>query len=311
MKIENLKLRSAIFSSIHKYFRSHSFVEVSPPIITSMSCEIACVGGTDLISVDFYGNPVFLSQSGQLYLEALALELEKVYTISPTFRAESTMLVSHLSEFWMCEAEIVGLDFLELMKVTEDLIICIIKDILSYNESANLLNVALSQSLEAILNIGVKKITYLDALRLLKDEGYILEWGRDISPHTEKIITRYFSNAPVIIYLFPVENSSFYKAISLEDSSVTQSFDFIAPFGYREIIGASMRETNPERLIKSLLDAGQDIMDFGWYLEMIKKNQSVHGGFGLGIERLLTWICQLETITEAIPFPRTKHIIYP
>lgn len=311
MRKEVLIIRNTIYEAIDDFFRKKEFCEVSPPILTPFSCEVACVGGSDLISVDYYGKKAFLTQSGQLYLEALALQLKQVYCIAPAFRAESTLLTTHLSEFWMCEAEVLNSTFDELVETVKALLLSVIQAVLQKNSfELQILGVNID-SLKRILCKSIQIVTYTKAIEILKNNSVLIDWGDDIEPAHEVILSKYFDDVPIIITRYPRKLSSFYKKVCLDNPELTLSFDVIAPNGYREIVGGSLRETNVEVLVNALQSAKANLAQYEWYLDLISQNPHEHGGFGLGIERLVSWICNLDTIQDAIPFPRTEDNICP
>ena len=311
MQTNVLKVRNTIYKVIDTYFRKNAFYEVSPPILTSFSCETACVGGSDLISVAYYDKKAFLSQSAQLYLEALAIELERVYCINPAFRAESTLLTTHLTEFWMCEAEIMNITFTELIKNISDLLVSIVRAVLEENShELEALNICMVP-FEKIITEPLPQITYSDALDILRANHVSIEWGEDIQPSHELILCKYFNELPLIITLYPKILSSFYMKECPNNSELTLSFDIVAPGGYREIVGGSMRENNITKLYEFMQSVGIDISSYRWYIDIISSNSTRHGGYGLGIERLVSWLCNLSTIQDAIPFPRTEKKLWP
>ncbi len=310
MNKEVFKIRSTIYEAIDKFLKAENFYEIAPPIITSFSCEVACVGGSDLISVNYYDKKAYLSQSGQLYLEALAMQLGQVYCISPAFRAESTSLAEHLSEFWMCEAEMIDITFERLLGNINDLLIAVINLILETNSSDLKFLGTDMKKLERTLRRPFTQVTYSDAIEILKQEHLSVKWGDDIQSSHEMILSKYFDNIPIIITRYPKALSSFYKQTCLEDQAVTLSFDVIAPEGHGEIASGSMRENDVRKLRESLLPK-VEISPYEWYFDLISENQKEHGGYGIGIERLLSWLCNLSTIQDAIPFPRTKELLCP
>lgn len=311
METEVLKIRNTVYEAIDSFFRSHGFYEIAPPILTSFSCESACVGGSDLISVNYYGRTAYLSQSGQLYLEALAVQLGQVYSMAPAFRAEPTMLATHLSEFWMCEAEMMDISFLDLIQVINDLLISIIKRVIEQNDhELKTLDVDITW-LEQITTKSIPKVTYSEALDILKQKHTPVVWGSDLSSSDERILSYHFNNSPIMITEYPQKLSSFYKQACPENPECTFSVDVIAPGGYGELVGGSMREYDVEKLRKSLCASNTSFAPFEWYLDIISSNPQRHGGFGLGIERLISWLCRLSTIQEAIPFPRTEELLCP
>ena len=304
------RIRSTMYDAIDKYFKSIGFCEVAPPILTPISCEVACVGGSDLISVDYYGKELYLSQSGQLYLELIALQLQKVYCISPTFRAESTVLATHLSEFWMCEAEIIEVNYEQLIQIAENLLKIVISSLLHEHER-EIKELGTDIEILKKVNNGIPKLSYSEAINILQKKGINIFWGEDLKREHEKVLSSYMGNNPFFILYYPKAVSSFYKKECRDNPDTVLSFDVIAPFGVGELIGGSMRECDRNRLEKSLHLGGIDCNLYEWYLEKITKKQIEHGGFGLGIERVLLWICNLENISETIPFPRTKDNFWP
>lgn len=311
MKLETLKIRNSVSEAIDIFYKTNGFYEVAPPILTSFSCEVACIGGSDLISVNYYGKKMFLSQSSQLYLEALALQLGRAYCVNPAFRAESTLLATHLSEFWMCEAEMLNINFPQLVQNINDLLTAIIAFILEKNhvelESLGVNTVPL----EKVKKNSIPQITYSEAISILKKEHVSIEWGEDIQDSHNRILSQYFDNLPIMITMYPKKLSSFYKQACPDNPDITFSFDLIAPDGYRELASGSMRETDITRLRESLHSAGVTSTPYEWYFDMISSNPETHGGYGLGIERLVSWLCNLPTIQDSIPFPRTEEILWP
>ncbi len=311
MKLEVLKIRNTIYCAIDVFFKSRFYYEVVPPMLTSFSCENACVGGSDLISVNYYGQTAFLSQSGQMYLEALAMQLGKVYCIAPAFRAESTSVVTHLSEFWMCEAELLDVKLEDLIRIAEDLLITIIRFVLN-NNYFELKSLGVNTGrLDKIVKYGVSRITYNEAITILNNKNVTISWGEDITFRHEEILSEYFNDIPYIITLYPKELSSFYKKICTENQTVTLSFDLFAPNGYGEIIGGSIREDNKQIISNSIKKLGIDVKPYEWYLNEVSSSGKIHGGFGMGIERLISWICGLQSIQDAIPYPRMEGKVWP
>lgn len=311
MQIQVIKIRNTIYEAIDRFYRKNGFYEVAPPVLTPFSCEVACVAGSDLISVNYYDKTTYLSQSTQLYLETLAMEMERVYCINPAFRAESTMLSTHLTEFWMCEAEMTNITFEELIKNTTDLLVEIIQLVLERNMSElNSLGVNI-KALEKTASNGFIQLTYTETIEILKNNKVLIEWGDDIETCHKKVLGEIFDNAPLIITLFPQTLSAFYKQTCLENPALTMSFDVIAPNGVGEIVGGSLQENNLDKLKDSLMQDGIDITSFEWYFKMVSEKEIIHGGYGVGVERLVTWICNLKNIQDAIPFPRTEEKLCP
>ena len=311
MRIEILKIRKTVYDAIDSFLKTQGFVEVASPILTPFLCEVACVGGSDKISVNYYGETLYLSQSSQLYLEDLCFQLKNVYCINPAFRAESTMLASHLSEFWMCEAEMRDIVFEDVIQNVKGLVRNIISRVLDNNVQDLYSMNAPVNIFDKLMRKPMMQITYTDAISILREEKMKISWGEDISEGHEQILTRYFDNMLVIVTAYPKVLSSFYKKENPDNPETTLSFDLIAPYGFREIASGSMRETRVDKLQKALMLATEEIKPYEWYLNIIAQNPNEHGGYGLGIERLLTWLCNLRDIREAIPYPRTENLIWP
>lgn len=303
-----LCIRDAIYSSIQSHFRKNGFYEVAPPVLTPFSCESACVGGSDLISVDYYGQKAYLSQSAQLYLEAIALELDKVFCINPAFRAESTSLATHLSEFWMCEVEYINDSLENLVSNIQNLLFTIIKDVLSAPVTANA--VPKQDKFLKMIEGNLPLLTYSEVISFLQKKGETIVWGENISKHQEQLICKTFNDYPVFITEYPTALSSFYKKESGNRKTVL-AVDLIAPQGYCELVGGSVRKNDAEDIKCALVKSGADLNNFDWYLELIKNKPLPHSGYGLGIERLIAWLCELPSIQLSIPFPRTEGLIRP
>lgn len=311
MKLETLKVRSTVSEAIGSFYQKNGFYEVNPPILTSFSCEVACVGGSDLLSVNFFNKMAFLSQSAQLYLESLAMQLGKVYCVNPAFRAESTVLATHLSEFWMCEAEMTNVDFDKLVQNVRNLLAAIISHVLEKNWT-ELKSLGSDISiLERVAKKPIPYVSYSDAIRILKGKGVPIESGEDFLDSHKQTLCQYFDNLPLIITFYPKSLSTFYKQVCVDNQDFTSSFDVIAPCGFGELASGSMRETDITKLRESLAQFGVDATPYEWYFDMLSSYSRIHGGYGLGVERLITWLCNLSTIQEAIPFPRTEKILCP
>lgn len=295
-----MKVRSTVFGAIDDFFRERNFYEVAPPIFTPNACE----GGSTLFEVKFFDDKVYLTQSWQLYAEALIFSLEKIYCNSPCFRAEKSKTSRHLAEFYMAEMEMAWADLDKVTKYAEELVEFIVKRVLEKNlEELNILEKDISK-----LN-GIKtpfpRITYTEALKILKEkENLDIEWGKDLRTVEEELLVKYFSS-PVIVTNYPKEIMAFYKPSDPKDPKTALCFDMLAPEGFGEIIGGSQRETNIEELIKGLEKEGENTYNYQWYLDTRRFGSVPHAGFGIGVERVVRWICGLENIKDAIPFPRT------
>ena len=300
-----LKIRSTVFGAIHEYFRSKGFYEYQSPIFQSVQCE----GGSTLFQVPYFGNKgVFLAQTWQLYAEPAIFSLEKIYTISPAFRAEKSKTSRHLTELWMCEMESAWANFDDIINYGEELIKHVVKKVLEDNkEELDILERDVKK-LEPVLNKKFPRITYDDALKLLKEKFKInIEWGKDLRTIEEDKLSELF-DTPVAITRYPKKVKAFYMKEPSDSNSkkpVVNGVDFIAPEHYGEIIGGSERESDIEKIKKRLKEEGEKIEEYEFYLDTRKYGSVPHGGFGLGVERIISWICGLDNIKDAIPFPRT------
>ncbi len=300
-----LKIRSTVTGAIHEFFRSRGYYEFTPPIFTPAACE----GGATLFEVKYFDNKVYLTQSWQLYAEAAIFALEKVYDVAPTFRAEKSSTSRHLSEFWMAEMEAAWMDYKECSEVAKEEIKFIIKKVLEKNKKELTI---LKQDIKKLESIAKKKfptITYTTALKLLKEkQGYEVKWGKDLRTIEEKKLMELF-DTPVVVTHYPKEIMAFYKPVDAEDKEapgkVAKCFDMLAPDGYGEIVGGSERDTDIKALIDALKKEGEKIENYKFYLDLRKYGSVQHSGYGLGVERVLAWICGLDNIKDAIPFPRS------
>jgi len=297
-----LKIRSTVFGAIHEYFRSNGFYEYQSPIFQAVQCE----GGSELFSVDYFGRKdVFLAQTWQLYAEPAIFALEKIYTIAPSFRAEKSKTSRHLTEYWHAEMEVAWADFEGIQDYGEGCIKHIVKNVLEKNAAElKVLGRDISK-LKPTLEKPFVRITYTDALKILKEKcGMEIEWGKDLRTIEEEKLTALY-DVPVICTMYPKKVKAFYMMEDPKNPDVVLGCDFLAPEGYGEIIGGSQREHNIEKIKQRLIEQGENPAQYEFYLDTRRYGSVPHGGFGMGIERVVRWICGLETIKDAIPFPRT------
>ncbi|SHE37236.1 asparaginyl-tRNA synthetase [Marinitoga hydrogenitolerans DSM 16785] len=301
-----LKIRHEIIKAIREFYNNNGFVLIDTPIFTGSIGESA--GNTFEIEYFDYGK-VYLAQTGQLYLEAAAMALGKVYNLGPTFRAEKSKTRRHLIEFWMNEAEVAYYTHEDNMKLQENLVSYVVKKVLE-NASENLK--ALDRDISKLEKIEAPfpRITYTDAIKLLNKKGSDIRWGEDLGADDETLISEEFDR-PVIIEKYPKSVKAFYMQPDPENPDVVLCDDMIAPEGYGEIIGASERIWQEEVLLERLKENNLPIEEYQWYLDLRKYGSVPHSGFGLGIERTVAWICGLKHIREAIPFARTLYRVYP
>ena len=299
------KIRSDVFRAIHDFFHSRGFFEIQSPSITSSACE----GGSTLFELKYFDQKAYLTQSWQLYAEALAAGLEKIYCIAPSFRAERSRTRKHLAEYWHAEAEMAWWGHEESLKLQEELIWFVVQEIVK-KRSGELKE--LGRSPEELLKMKppYRKLTYKEALELLKKDGMKIEWGADFGADEEKELTKHFDR-PFFVTEYPKEAKVFYMKENSKDTKTVLCADMFAPEGYGEIIGGSERETDYKKLVQRIKDTGGKVKDYEWYLDIRRYGSFPHSGFGLGVERLVMWICKLDHIRDAIAFPRTISRVYP
>ena len=377
-----LRIRNTIIYSIHNFFQKEGFMQMDAPIFTGNACE----GTSNLFETDFYGDPAYLSQSGQLYGEAMAMAFGKIYTFGPTFRAEKSKTRRHLSEFWMIEPEMAFYDIHQNMDLIESFLQFVIKEVLekcqaelklidrdtsvlesslkkfprlTYDEAVAIIkgekDVNGQNSIKSLENelaeveakiastiaeiadreekIGVPgmkkgeinfnqtKIANLknDLKDLDESQRNIPQWiesaknfryGNDLGGSDETVITRLF-DVPVMVYDWPHEVKAFYLKRNPDNPRFARGVDVLAPEGYGEIVGGGERETNEQLLRDKIIEHDLPMADFEWYLDLRKYGSVPHAGFGLGLERLVTWLCKLKHVRESIPFPRMYGRLLP
>jgi len=377
-----MRIRNTIIFSIHKYFQEQGFVQMDAPIFTGNACE----GTSTLFETDFYGAPAYLSQSGQLYGEAMAMAMGKIYTFGPTFRAEKSKTRRHLSEFWMIEPEMAFYDIFQNMDTIEGMLQAVVKDVLkqckpeleqigrdtealesslksfprmTYDEAVSIIKGEKSINgkrsidlLEEDLKNAENRLTEIDAeikdredqiaaggmkkgqinfftnkINQLKQEkadveedlrnipqwlssAKNFEYGNDFGGSDETVLTKLF-DCPVMVYDWPHEVKAFYLKRNPEDTRFARGVDVLAPEGYGEIVGGGERETNVEQLVEKIKEHELPMEAFEWYLDLRRYGSVPHSGFGLGLERVVAWVCKLKHVREAIPFPRMYGRLTP
>ena len=302
-----LKIRSTIVGAIHQFFRDRDYIEFDAPVLQPNQCE----GGSTLFEVKYYDKKTYLSQSWQLYAEAAVFSLEKVYNMGPTFRAEKSKTSRHLSEFWMAEMEAAWLKLAELTEIAKEEVQFILKKVVEKNPRE--LEV-LGQDIEKLSRIAQSEfptITYDEALKILETKGGMkVPWGKDLRTIEENKLMDFFET-PVVVTNYPLEIMAFYKPKDPEKPNTALCFDMIAPEGYGEIIGGSQRSEDIEYMKQRLEEANEDISNYEWYFDLRRYGSVPHSGYGLGVERVVAWICNLDNIKDAIPFPRTMNRFQP
>ncbi|MBI5000571.1 MAG: asparagine--tRNA ligase [Euryarchaeota archaeon] len=298
-----MKVRHTVVGAIHQFFRERGYYEFDPPILQPNQCE----GGSTLFEVKFYDQKTYLSQTWQLYAEAGIFALEKIYDMAPTFRAEKSKTSRHLCEFWMAEMEAAWMDLHECTEVAKEEVRFIVQKVLESNRpELELLGRDVSR-LDACLKKPFPTITYTEALELIRKDGIELEWGRDLRTNEEEAIMKHF-DTPVVVTHYPKAIMAFYKPVDPEAKAsgpVAKCFDMLAPEGGVEIVGGSERDTSIEALRECLERDGENPENYQFYIDLRLYGSVPHSGYGLGVERVIGWICGLDNIKDAIAFPRT------
>jgi len=306
-----LRVRAEIIKAARDFFDERGFTLTDPPILTPAACE----GTTTLFPVDYFEEQAYLTQSGQLYIEATAMALGKVYSFGPTFRAEKSKTRRHLTEFWMVEPEVAYATLDDLMVLAEEFITFIVKRCLERRRPEF---ETIGRDLTKLEKIDAPfpRISYDEAVKMLQDahaKGLIenkFEYGGDFGSPDETYISSQFDR-PVIVNRYPAVVKAFYMEPDPERPDLALCMDVLAPEGYGEIIGGSQRMASYELLLKRIQEHDLPEEAFKWYLDLRKFGGVPHSGFGMGIERAVAWICGLDHVRETIPFARTLHRLYP
>ncbi len=306
-----LRIRAEIMRAAAEYFDTNGYIRTDPPILTPAACE----GTSTLFPVDYFGDPAFLTQSGQLYVESTALALGKVYSFGPTFRAEKSKTRRHLTEFWMIEPEVAFMDLDGLLELAENFLSHIVQSVLK-NRAAELQTIGRDPAkLEAILP-PFPRLRYDEAAAMLNEahrKGELeqpFDYGNDFGSPDETWLSSQFDR-PVMVHRYPADVKAFYMEPDPADSRYALCVDVLAPEGYGEIIGGSQRVSSFELLNARIEQHNLPKEAFQWYLDLRRYGSVPHAGFGMGIERAVAWICGLDHVRETIPFARTLHRIYP
>jgi asparaginyl-tRNA synthetase len=300
-----LRIRDEIIRAIRDYLHEDGFTLVDAPIFTPAACE----GTSTLFETKYFDDKAYLTQSGQLYSEAAAMALGKVYCFGPTFRAEKSKTRRHLTEFWMIEPEVAFADLDDIMVLAENLISFIVRRVLE-NRKMELKTLERDVTQLEKIQPPFPRITYDEAARLLKEKGLPFEYGNDFGGTDETVLSETFDK-PVMVHRYPANVKAFYMQPDADDPGKALCVDMLAPEGYGEIIGGSQRIHDHDLLLKRIQDHQLPVEAFQWYLDLRKYGSVPHSGFGMGIERLVSWICKIEHVRETIPFPRTLYRIYP
>ena len=301
-----MKIRSTVIGALHEYFRSKGFYEFQSPILIPGGAE----EGPTMFEVKYFDKKMYLAQTWQLYAEAAIYSLEKIYCVAPSFRAEKSKTSRHLTEYWHTEMEVAWANLDDLMDYAEEMIKHVVSRVLERNpEELKLLGRDVKK-LETVLKKRFPRVTYDEVLKELNKKGMKVPWGKDLRTiEEEKFMENY--DVPVFCTMYPKEIMAFYKPRDKKNPKVARCFDLLGPEGNGELIGGSERDTNIEELKKSLREKGEKLEDYQYYFDVHSYGAIPHGGFGLGTERLIKWVCGLDTIKDAIAFPRTMTRWYP
>lgn len=301
-----MQIRNEIIRATYEFFNKEGFVKMDPPILTGSAAEDT----TELFHTEYFDRDAYLSQSGQLYMEAAAMALGKVFSFGPTFRAEKSKTRRHLIEFWMIEPEMAFMDQDQSLEVQENYVAHLVKSILENCDYALDVLDRDREVLEKYTKTPYPRISYDEAIELLKENDFEVEWGEDFGSPEETFIANQFDQ-PVFILNYPKAIKPFYMKPHPEREDIVLCADMIAPEGYGEIIGGSQREDDFDALLEQVKAFDLPVEEYEWYLDLRRYGSVPHSGFGLGLERTVTWLSGTEHIREAIPFPRLLNRIYP
>ena len=300
-----MRVRAEIIAAVRDYFDSNSFTLIDAPIFTPNACE----GTSTLFETDYHGEPAYLTQSGQLYMEAAAAAFGKAYCFGPTFRAEKSKTRRHLAEFWMVEPEVAFMDLEGDMNLAEDFLVSVVSRVLDKKKVELQTLERDTKHLEKVQK-PFPRISYNDAIQILVDANTGAKYGDDFGGDEETIISNKFDR-PVIVSRYPKDMKAFYFKPDPTNPEVVLNMDVLAPEGYGEIIGGGQREDDLGKLVTSIDQHKLPMEAFSWFLDLRRYGSFPHAGFGLGIERTVAWICGLPHVRETIPFPRMLNRLSP
>lgn len=300
-----MRVRAEVIRACRDFLDNNGFLLIDAPVLTPSACE----GTTTLFETDYFGDKAYLTQSGQLYMEAAAMAFGRVYCFGPVFRAEKSKTRRHLMEFWMVEPEMAFVELDESLCIQEEMVTYVVSHVLK-NRTSELQ--ALERDVSMLENVKppFPRITYSDALDILKKHDIHLEWGDDFGGGDETVLASEFDR-PVFVTRYPTASKAFYMKPDPENPDVVLCADLLAPEGYGEVIGGGQRIDDPELIRRRLEEHKLPDEAYRWYVDLRDFGSVPHSGFGLGIERLVVWICGLEHVRETSPFPRMLYRIYP
>jgi asparaginyl-tRNA synthetase len=300
-----LRIRSEIEQAFRDYFYQNGFTLIDSPILTPAACE----GTTTLFETNYFDEKAYLSQSGQLYLEPACMALGKVYCFGPTFRAEKSKTRRHLMEFWMLEPEVAFATLDDVMELAEDFLVYVVSRVLDRSKE-DLKRIERDTSFLEKISKPFPRVEYKDAIEKLKKLGSDIKYGDDFGGDDETLLTEK-EEKPLMVHRYPANVKAFYMEPDPQNSDLALCVDVLAPEGYGEIIGGSERISDYNLLLKRIEEHNLPVSAFQWYLDIRKYGTVKHGGFGIGLERTVAWICKLPHLREAIPYPRMLYRLYP
>jgi asparaginyl-tRNA synthetase len=301
-----LRIRHEIINAVRDFFNHRGFILADTPIFTPAACE----GTTTLFPAQYFEDQTaYLTQSGQLYNEANAMALGRVYCFGPTFRAEKSKTRRHLTEFWMVEPEVAYADLEDVMELAEDLVVAVVGRVLENRRRELTIIERDISKLEAVQK-PFPRISYDDAVKKLRAKGLPIEWGGDFGGPDETTLSEEYDR-PVLVHRYPSAIKAFYMKPDPERADLALGVDMLAPEGYGEIIGGGERLADLDLLMQRIKEHNLPQEAFEWYLDLRRYGTVPHGGFGMGIERVVSWICKLDHVRETIPYPRMLYRLYP
>lgn len=300
-----MRIRDEIVCSLEDFLHKEGFIRIDAPILTPAACE----GTTTLFETQYFDRAAYLTQSGQLYNEATSAAFGKVYCYGPTFRAEKSKTRRHLMEFWMLEPEIAYADIEEVMRVEEEMLWYMIQRVVEKRKK-DLETLERDPAFLTGITKPFPRVHYEDAIKILQGEHITLKWGDDLGAEEETVLSKKF-NSPFFVHHYPIQCKAFYMKPDPERPDLALCADMLAPEGYGEITGGGQRIDDLELLQKRIEEHNLPREAYEWYLDLRKYGSVPHGGFGIGIERTITWICGLDHLRETIPFPRMLYRLYP
>ena len=301
-----LKIRNEVIRATFEFFNDRDFIKIDAPLLTGSAPE----GTTELFKTDYFGQDAFLSQTGQLYEEAAAMAFGRVFSFGPSFRAEKSKTRRHLTEFWMIEPEMAWMHQEDSLAIQEQYIAFLVQSVIDNCQSELAVIGRDVETLKKYTRLPYPRISYDEAIKLLQENDFDVDWGVDFGSPEETFLANHFDQ-PVFVLNYPKAIKAFYMKRHPTRDDVVICADLLAPEGYGEIIGGSERDTDFDYLRDRIVESGQDPKDYDWYLDLRKYGSVPHSGFGLGLERFLTWITLQDHLRETIPFPRMINRIYP